>query len=127
MMMRRTLVSAALLLGLNTAAHADVLATGAIFGGPTQNLAICYLYNAGTSAVTITNNQIIRQNFGPVVPLGFDNCGTLSAGGICAIYAAAVNTAAHACKFVITESASEVRGVLEIRSGGTVLNSSDLR
>lgn len=126
MTLRRILMTAVLLLGASAAAHADVLATGAIYGNPTQNGAVCYLYNAGTSAVTITSNLIIRQNFGPVV-LASDNCGVLAAGGICAISAGIVNNVGHACKFVITESAAVVRGVFEIRAGLNVLSNSDLR
>ena len=62
MMMRRTLAITAMLLGLNTAVHADILAAGAIYGGPTQSTAACYIFNAGTGPVAVLSNQILRQD-----------------------------------------------------------------
>src|SRR5215470_11654543 len=61
MKMRRVFTTTVLLLGLSVAAHADILATGAMYGGPTQNTAVCYLLNAGTGPVTVVSNQILRE------------------------------------------------------------------
>ncbi len=127
MNMRRVLTTTVLLLGLSVAAHADILATGAMYGGPTQNTAVCYLFNAGTGPVTVVSNQILREpNIN--LPLSFDGCGVLAAGNSCGIAVNnIVNNAAHSCKFVLSPSGADVRGVMEIRSGLTVLQNSTLR
>jgi len=84
---------ATLALLISTAAHADILATGAAYGGPNTSVVACYLYNAGTTSVTISTAKIVGE-FGPtysgmpIVPgAGFDfnSCGSfpaiLPAGG----------------------------------------------
>ena len=127
MRIRQVITVMALLLGLNVAAHADILATGMMYGGPTQNNAICYLFNAGTGPVTVVNNQIIRQS-SDILPLTVDNCGVLAVGTTCAIAVGSItNGLPHACRFVLSPSGADVRGVLEIRAGGIVLQNSELR
>jgi hypothetical protein len=132
MMMRRVLAITTMLLGLSTAADADILAAGAIYGGPTQAIAACYIFNAGTGPVAVVSNQILRevQNFPAAnVALVSDQCGaTLAPNSICVIAANIVNFAPHACKFVLSPSAAEVRGSFEVRtSGNVVLKNVDLR
>lgn len=125
-MMRRVFAMTLLMLGFGVAAHADILVAGPMFGGSTQTDAVCYLYNAGTGAVTVTSNQLIREpNIN--LTLNFDTCGTLSSGRVCAIATNITNNAAHVCRFVISPSWADVRGTLEIRAGGTVLQNSELR
>jgi hypothetical protein len=123
--MVRILIVLVALITMGTAANAaTTLAAGAIFGGPTQNTAVCYLYNAGGSPVSVSGSQIVQQFIGPV-PLTVNQCGaSLVAGGICGI---AANAAPHACKFVISPDGGAVRGTLEIRSGLTVLKNVELR
>jgi hypothetical protein len=124
--MGRMLIVLVALITMGTAANAATLAAGAIFGGPTQNTAVCYLYNAGGSPVSVSGSQIVQQFIGPV-PLTVNQCGaSLVAGGICGIAANAVNNAPYACKFVISDGVA-VRGTLEIRSGLTVLKNAELR
>lgn len=130
MIMRRTLAITAILLGLSTAAHAAILAAGSMYGGSTQNTAVCYLFNAGTWPVTFLSKQIFREGQ-PVVNLvlNFDSCGAvLARNSSCAI---AVNNiaagAAHGCKFVLSQTAAEVRGTFEARSGLVVLKNVELR
>jgi hypothetical protein len=127
MTMRRVLTLTVLLLGFSAAARADILATGAMFGGNTQNGVVCYLFNAGTGPVTVVSNQIIKEpNIS--LPLVSDTCGVLlAAGNTCGIAANIVNNAAHSCKFVVSPSGADVRGVMEVRSGLTVLQNSNLR
>jgi len=114
---------------MGTAAHAITLAAGAIFGGPTQNTVVCYLYNAGNSSVSVSGS-LVQQFVGPV-PLTINQCtgGVLAAGGICGIAANAVNNAPYACNFVISPDAAAVlvRGTLELRNGLTVLQNEQLR
>jgi hypothetical protein len=125
--MGRILIVLVALITMGTAANATTLAAGAIFGGPTQNTAVCYLYNAGGSPVSVSGSQIVQQFIGPV-PLTINQCDVpLVAGGICGIAANAANNAPYACKFVISPDGGAVRGTLEIRSGLTVLKNAELR
>lgn len=132
MMMRRTLAITAILFGLSTAAHADILAAGAIYGGPTQAVAACYLFNAGTGPVFVQTNQILREvqnQRAANVGLASDQCGaTLAPNSICVIAANNILNAPHACKFALYPSAADVRGSFELRtSGNVVLKNVDLR
>lgn len=129
--MGRILTVLVTLITMATAAHATTLAGGAIFGGPDQNNAVCYLYNAGDSTVNVSGSKIVRQNSGPVEPLSTNNCDrdALAPGNICAISVRIVDNVAHACKFVISPdaAAAAVRGTLEVRSGNNVLKNAELR
>jgi len=127
MTIRRVLAMTVLFLGVSVAARADILATGAMYGGPTQNTAVCYLFNAGTGPVTVVSNQILRE---PNINLGlsFDGCSVLAAGSSCGIAVNNIaNNAAHSCRFVLSPGGADVRGVMEIRQGLTVLQNSALR
>jgi hypothetical protein len=128
MSLRRILAVAVLSLGLSTAAYADILAGGSIYGGTKQKTAVCYLFNASTGSIAVVAHQILRED-GARLPLSFDNCSTLLAGRSCRIVANIATTGAHACKITITPSAADVRGALEIRSDtdDAILNSVELR
>jgi len=123
-----TLVLVALITMGTAANAATTLAAGAIFGGPTQNTAVCYLYKRRrVLRSSVSGSQIVQQFIGPV-PLTVNQCGCVAvAGGICGIAANAVNNAPYACKFVISPAGGAVRGTLEIRSGLTVLKNAELR
>jgi hypothetical protein len=126
--MRYNLYFGVLLLGIGTTVQADILAGGAIFGGFNQQLAVCYLYNAGGSTVTVTSNSIVQQGVATPLVLNFDNCGTLAAGATCVIQAPIVNNLAHSCRMVVTPSGSDVRGNFDVRTtAGVILNNSELR
>src|SRR6202007_2585139 len=109
---------------------ADILAAGPLYGGPRQRVAVCYLFNAGTGSVAIESNQIFREGVSASLPV-LDLCGPrLAPNTSCVIQANITNTATHSCKFVISPSASDVRGVFELRAGGGVndtLQSTPLR
>lgn len=115
------------LLGLGAAANATTLAAGGIFGGSAQNAVVCYIYNSGSTGVSIIQEAIIQQSVGPV-PLTVNQCGaSLAAGAICGIAANAINNAPYACKFDISPNTTAVRGEMELRSGLTVLKNLELR
>jgi hypothetical protein len=126
MMILRLLVATVVLLGTSVVAHATILASSSIYGGTIQDTALCYVFNAGTTVIHFTSNQIIRQD-GVSLSLTFDNCSTLGPGDTCVIAAAIGNSFTHACKFVFPESKTNIRGSLEIRDGGTVLTNIELR
>ena len=125
---KKVLFSVFVLLGVITVAQAEILAAGASYGGPTQTLAVCYVFNAGPGPVSITSNLIIREPNVSLV-LQFDSCGVLAAGASCAIAAPIANNAAHSCRMIVSPSGADVRGSFELRESslGRVLNSLELR
>ncbi len=129
--MGRVLIVLVALITMATAANATTLAAGGLNGGPTAGAAFCYLFNAGSSPVTISAQAIFRE--GDATPLslaGFCPV-TLNAGTICRFFTPIVAGAANACKVVVDPDASTVRGTLEIRtnttSSGTPLQTEQLR
>ena len=115
-------------LTMGTAAQATILAAGAAFGGPTQAYAVCYLYNASNTFVTVSGAEISQQNLGPV-RITSNSClqGLFGVRSICAFTAPIVDNAAHACQVTIPDGA-DIRGTFEIEnSDGTVLHSVQLR
>ena len=128
--MNRIATVLAALITMGTAANATTLASGPNFGGATQNNAICYIFNAGSSPVTIVGTVEIISQFSGVLPLSFNGCGTnstLARGAICNVNANIANNNPHACKVVITPDGGLVRGNLSIRAGSTVLQITDFR
>jgi hypothetical protein len=126
MKLRNLLAATTLGLGLLPGVHAELLATGSLYGGGSQTQAVCYLFNAGAASVSITINQIVRED-GVVQTLTADTCTTLAAGRTCVILANIVNTLSHSCKMVVVPSAADVRGVFDIRQGTSVLQTMPLR
>jgi hypothetical protein len=124
---RNVLIGSALMT-LGAAAQADILAGGAMYGGPVQVNAVCYLYNAGTGPVTVTSNSIFREGVAAALPNIFDSCNNLAPGASCGISANVVNFAAHNCRMIVSPSGANVRGTFELRDGaGNVLNNVELR
>jgi hypothetical protein len=129
--MNRILIISAALITMGAAANAATLSAGALFGGSSQNLANCLLYNAADSDVTISDSLIASTFVGRVQP-SFNNCrGVFTHGSVCNIQANIVNNAAHACKVVFSPNGAAVRGVLMISNSKgavtTVLQNVQLR
>lgn len=124
--MKKILVAGVVLFGMNSAVNAAILAGGAMYGGPGQATAVCYLYNAGATAVTISSKTISRE-FNVPLGLTVDNCGAaLSAGRSCGFATPIVNFAAHFCKVVVSSKAN-LRGVFEMRdAAGNVTSNIEL-
>ena len=125
---KKVLFSMSVLLGVITSAQADILAAGVAYGGSTQTVASCSLFNAGTGPVTITSNLIIREPNVSLV-LTFDSCGVLAAGASCAIAVPIVFNLGHSCRMIVSPSGADVRGSFQVREAafGRVLNSLELR
>lgn len=123
------LILAASLFGAGTLAHAETLA-GTASGGINQSRVVCYLFNAGPGDVNITS-KTISSEIGGVRTLAFDGCGTstLAAGVTCGFFAnIPAAYSGNSCSVVISPSAANVRGQLEIRdAAGGILNSVQLR
>jgi hypothetical protein len=133
---------ASLALLISNAAHADILATGGVYGGPNTSVVACYLFNAGTASITISTAQIVGElgptySGKPIVPgAGFDfnSCGIfpaiLPAGATCGVATDNGSNQAWSCNFGMkgTGTAINTRGVMDIRaSDSTVLINSNLR
>jgi hypothetical protein len=131
--MGRILIILVALITMGTAANAaTTLVSAPILGGPTQNLVVCYLYNAGNTAVSVSGS--IHNHFLGSLPLTFNGCGLqpLAAGAFCNMNANPPNSAAYACEIVVSPSGTAVRGTLMIghndtTSGFTPLNTTELR
>jgi hypothetical protein len=124
--MGRILIRLVALMTLGTAANATTLAAGAMYGAPTQTTAVCYLFNAGNSTVSVSGSAIVSPS-GPV-SLTSNTCGSQSGGTTCFIIAPINKDLAYSCKFVISPDGAAVRGTLEIRNGSsTVLQNAALR
>ncbi|TAN51984.1 MAG: hypothetical protein EPN21_05210 [Methylococcaceae bacterium] len=124
------------LLGTSAVSHADgtsavALASGALSGGPSQSVAACYIFNAGTTPITFVSRKIHSQFDGIIGETFYDDCGTtLAAGGVCGIGSNISNNQGYACRVLIAKGNKPniVRGVMEIRdSSGNVLANSELR
>lgn len=127
--MGRILIMLVAVITMGTAAHATTLAAGLLYGGVTQETAVCYVYNAGDSTVSVSEIKIIAGNV--ALPLVQNTCGTLAAGGSCFALVRPINRdSAHACKAVVPLNGANVRGTLDIRTGandGLVLQTEQLR
>ena len=137
--MNRIATVLAALITMGTAANATTLASGAIFHGPPQTPTggICTLFNAGPPGGTgpgsqvSVNVQIISQFLGILTP-SFNDCNgaPFKNGAICSVhvnFGNNDNTAAHACKAVISPDGGLVRGFFTIQSGTTDLETTELR
>ena len=119
-----TLIAVSALVGFGTS-HAAEFAAGPMYGGLNQNVVVCYLYNAGTTAVSISG-QIIRLGVGPLALTSNSCTASFVGGGMCGMSAAAVAGAAYGCKFSVSDAVN-LRGTLEIRQQGIVLQNTPLR
>jgi len=122
------LLVASALLSSETIVHADTLA-GVAFGGGNQSIAVCYAFNAGPGNVNVTSSSILSES-GASLPIAGKNCSaSLTPGSTCYLQATtSVNNQAVACRIIVSPSAANVRGEMEIRdSSNVVLNSVELR
>ena len=116
--MRYVYLSIAAFFAFTGTAQADVLSAGSLFGSPSQTTAVCYIYNSGNAAVTVSSFRITGSN-GVSLNLTTNECGAfpkeLAAGTSCGI-AAAANNQAFNCKANVSNKAN-ARGVFEMRNG----------
>jgi hypothetical protein len=90
-----------------------VLATGGVFGGITQNLAVCYAYNAGPLPVTISG-VVIRDQNGVLDKIGCVQ--RLAPFKICSVAVPISTVLAYSCTIRgFKPVASVLRGVMDIR------------
>jgi len=110
-----------------TGAQAELLAAGALFGGASQRLAVCYVYNSGSSNLGLTGFRITTPD-GVPLSLARNECGaTLLPGRSCGVAANVGNITSYNCRVDVSSKAS-ARGVFEMRtSTGASLTNVELR
>ena len=123
--MRTIIAAAAIVVGMGAPAHADVMGSAPAFGGPTQNLVVCYYSNIGNSAVTFTSSVILVEPGNPVSEASEFCGGSIPAGGRCrTVSNAIVTNGAHWCRAVVSNRAL-LRGRMEVRNSSSVVLTSE--
>jgi hypothetical protein len=102
--------------GMAGTVQAATLASGVVYGGPRQNHVACEVVNMSNAPITFVKTELVGQYHGSL-PLNYNDCGTeLAPNGICSFQAAAVREAA-ACKVIINQAKTHVRGTMVALSG----------
>ena len=124
--MKRVLLALCALFCSGTVASAGAvtLASPPILGSSSQNMADCFIYNFGSTPVTISG-QIMDQN-GNILSISGNNntcTGGLAAGKTCSISNSTnVLPVDYTCKITVSgSSTTSVRAVLELRQRTGVL------
>lgn len=113
-----------------TAANADVVMGSApAFGGPTQNLVVCYYVNTGSVPVTISSSQVLEEP-GIAVAEASDTCGgVLPAQARCRTVTISpiLTDRAFWCRMTVSAKGN-LRGRAEYRnSSGGIVTTEDIR
>ena len=128
--MRSILLAATIVVGMTSISHADTIASGPVFGSTAQGVAVCYIFNASTSNLTVSSIKIIREPDGVALPVVTNNCPPtpFGPGGICRTVSNVSSTNVVACRATVSSKAN-ARGSLEIRNSPNTatLNSQELR
>jgi hypothetical protein len=124
--LRKTMLAAATaLLAASALARADVLAGGPVYGYPQQDqLAGCFLFNAGPTAVASSGLAIVGPN-GQAIGVGQNTCGpSLGAGQLCGIAGGIPRQGPYACTVTTPAGAGAyLRGAVGV---GILLDPSDI-
>jgi hypothetical protein len=119
------MLAAAALLVAPAIAHADTLAGGPVYGYPQQDqLAGCFLFNAGPTAVALSSLAIVGPN-GQPIGVGQNTCGpSLGPGQLCGIAGGIPRQGPYACTVTTPAGAGAyLRGAVGV---GTLLDPSDI-
>ena len=102
--------------GMAGTVQAATLTSGVVYGGPSQDHVACEVVNMSNTPITFVKTQLVGQYRGSL-PQNYNDCGTaLAPKGICSFQAAAVREAA-ACKVIINQEKTDVRGTMVALSG----------
>jgi hypothetical protein len=118
--------------GMAGTVQAGTLESAVVYGGPSQSHVACAIVNMKDAPITFVKKQLVGQFHGTLDHEHFfDNCGTtLGAGAMCSFQAAAVRESA-ACKVIINEANTNVRGTMQALTdpvgNPTPLSEADLR
>ena len=112
---RRGVAAVAALIALGGTAEADILSAGPGYGGPEQvnGKVVCWLFNAGSTNVTIPTRQIFHSRLGSATLAG-DTCTVaLAPQKTCSYYATAV-AGTYTCRVVTSGTEENISGSMEI-------------
>jgi hypothetical protein len=113
-------------IGMGTVAKAELLAAGAAYGGPTQYTGVCYLFNAGTTSVSVSSISIYDEVGNAYISLS-NNCSSLAPKRACRTVSRIFEGIAYSCRALVSLKAN-IRGELEFRtSTGVVLTNLEMR
>ena len=88
---------------------------------------MCYIFNGGTTNLTVTKVDIIKEPFGEIVPVVTQNCngGVFTPGRICRTVSNISNANVVSCRATLSPKGN---ALMEIRTSGSApLNNRDLR
>ena len=89
--------------GMAGTVQAATLASGPVYGGPSQGQVACTVVNVGTTPITFVKKELLGQFQAPL-PLNFDDCKvSLNPRATCSFQAAAGNQATS-CKVIIPDA-----------------------
>jgi hypothetical protein len=107
---------------------AAMLATGGVYGGPSQKYVYCYLFNAGPTTLTFSTDRyygILNQSGQAVSPW---TAASIAPNKTLAIGASIANNTTYACRIGLVQAKTNARGTLDIRDvNQNVLVNSPLR
>jgi hypothetical protein len=126
MRIQRVLGGIVVACGLAGSVQADTLLSGPVYGGLDQDHVACQVVNAGTAPITFVTTDLLGQYVSPL-PLNYNDClgRPLLPGAICSFQAATVDHQATACKVIIREAKTNVRGTMVALSGPDNVNLSE--
>jgi hypothetical protein len=128
MRMPRILTGIVLACGLAGTVQADILASGPVYGGPSQDHVACQVFNANNTPITFVSIELFDQTSLGAIPLTFNNCGVSLAPGDMCNFQTVANNQAYACKVIINEGKENIRGTMNaLTPANTVLSEADLR
>lgn len=138
MITERTLFAFLLACLVSPTLNADaILATGGVYGGPTQHKAYCYVFNTRpVEAADIAAAELIDQSGNSLpIPQEGNTCTywrtpvkALPAGQTCVFGVDIANNLTYACRVVVKGKKLKLRGTMDIRDvSDNVLTSSPLR
>ena len=115
--------SALALIAAPAITRADVLASGPLFVGSSvpQQLASCYLFNAGATAVALSAVRIVSASGAPIalVPTSLSCGATLAAGQQCRVEGGILSSGPYACTVTTPAGAGTLlRGTFQLGNAG---------
>lgn len=120
---RLAIAAVAALIMLGGTAEADILTAGPSYAGPGQvgGRVFCWLFNTGSSSVTISTRQILNSLRGPNSVALTNSCtATLLAGRSCEFFAG-TGAGTYTCRAITNGAENDVVGTMQMYNSSDVL------
>jgi hypothetical protein len=121
---RLTIAAAAMLIALGRTAEADILTAGPAYAGPGQlnGRVFCWLFNTGTTSVTISNREIWSSIKLPAsIALSGDSCKPVLAPGRSCQFFAGTGTGTYTCRAITNGVENDIVGTMQMYNSSDVL------